>query len=237
MILYFYLNVHLKLEMGGLAEAGPETPSMVFQRRRMMDARVVTIARTAADLTVLTAISFVAPLAAYLDVEVLHDGLTEISVTEISQSILLLLSTLLFCLEAKRRPYARGFLVLVAGFFACMFIREQDYFLDLILREGWLFLAVPTAVVSVGLAVVWRKSVLTPMAAFTRTRSCVFIVAGLVIVIVFSRIFGSGHILWAGIMGSDYKGLYKTVIQEGLELFGYGFIFFGSLLLNQEVMR
>ncbi len=201
-----------------------------------MDARVVTIAKSAVDLAVLIAVSTAAPLAAYLDVEVLHDGLAEISITEILQSILLLLSTLLLCAEVKRRPYARGFLVLVAGFFACMFIREQDYFLDFIFREAWFFAALTASIVAAALAVVWRESVLSPMAAFTRTRSCVFIVAGLVIVVVFSRIFGSGHLLWAGIMGSDYKGLYKTVIQEGLELFGYGFIFFGSLLLNQEAM-
>ena len=32
-------------------------------------------------------------------------------------------------------------------------------------------------------------------------------------------------------LGEHYKSMYKQVIQEGIELFGYMFIFYGALLL------
>ena len=56
-----------------------------------------------------------------------------------------------------------------------------------------------------------------------------YIFIGLLIIIVFSRAFGTGS-LWHDIMGDDYDTLYKNIIQEGLELFGYGLVLYGSML-------
>lgn len=51
---------------------------------------------------------------------------------------------------------------------------------------------------------------------------------------IFSRIFGSGT-LWKDVMNDDYHHIYKTIIQEGLELFGYVFLFIGSFHQLREV--
>ncbi len=44
-----------------------------------------------------------------------------------------------------------------------------------------------------------------------------------------SRTFGSGNLLWHAILEEDSSRA-KTVVQEGLELMGYAFIFYGSLV-------
>src|SRR5690554_8102983 len=53
----------------------------------------------------------------YLDIVVLENGLPEVGVTETMQAVLLLASAVLFARKVRRNPKARGFLVLVTGFF------------------------------------------------------------------------------------------------------------------------
>ena len=55
----------------------------------------------------------------------------------------------------------------------------------------------------------------------------------LLIVLVFSRVFGS-HLLWRELMGGDYDWAYKAIIQEALELSGYILIAYGSWLAYRE---
>ena len=50
--------------------------------------------------------------------------------------------------------------------------------------------------------------------------------------IVFSRLFGTGS-LWKDIATVDSR-IVKTVVQEGLELFGYALILIGSILSHIE---
>jgi hypothetical protein len=50
-------------------------------------------------------------------------------------------------------------------------------------------------------------------------------------VLVFSRVFGTGS-LWRAIMLDEYQNLYKSVIQEGLELFGYLLIAYGTVQMT-----
>jgi hypothetical protein len=41
-------------------------------------------------------------------------------------------------------------------------------------------------------------------------------------------VFGNGSLLWSHVMNSDYEQIFKDALQEGLELFGYVFIAYGS---------
>ena len=154
--------------------------------------------------------------------------------TELLEDLLLLLSTTVFLAKAWGHFESRGFLVLVGGFFACMLIRELDFAFDVIHHGAWRYPAILTAAASIALAIACRKTVLAPMAAYVDTKSCIYVSIGLLIVMVFGRLFGSGRLIWIDIMGMDYKGVYKTIIQEGLELFGYVFVSYGSCLLPRE---
>jgi hypothetical protein len=168
-----------------------------------------------------------------IDGEIILAGASENSVTEYTQEGLILLSAILFGIGAWRRPESRGFLVLVAGLFGCMFVREFDNHLDRIAHGFWVYPAVLLAVTSIVYARLCGRTVLAPMAVYTQTRSYVYLSIGLLIVIVFSRIVGSNS-LWRELMGDDYQWAYKTIIQEALELSGYVLIAYGSWLAYRE---
>lgn len=191
------------------------------------------ILHAVADFLFLMILIVAVPLALFVDCRMSGHGIREASITEISQETLILLAAVLFWREARRSPSSRGFLILAGGFFACMFIRELDFVFDEVCHGFWLCPAILTALASVAVALAYRQTILSSMADFFASRSSVYVSIGLLIVFVFSRLFGS-HWLWGEAMGADYKSDYKSIIQEGLELFGYGFIFFGAHLLRRE---
>lgn len=184
------------------------------------------------EAVVLAILMIAVPLILVLDLIVLEHGVKEISVTEFTQEGLLFLSMVLIGITAWRQKDSRGFLVLVTGFFAAMLIREIDVFLDAISHGFWIY---PAILISAG-AIIYstrlRNTVFTPMVQFSASKPFAYLVIGLLLVLLFSRAFGTSQ-FWSAIMGADYNRLYKTIIQEGLELLGYALIFFGSVLIYQ----
>jgi len=181
---------------------------------------------------VLAILMLAVPLILALDIIVLEHGVQEISVTEFTQEGLLFLSMVLIGITAWQRPDSRGFLVLVTGLFAAMLIREVDVFLDTISQGFWIY---PAVLISAG-AIIYstrlRGTVFTPMIRFSASKPFAYLVIGLLLVLLFSRAFGTSQ-FWSEIMGADYNRLYKSIIQEGLELLGYALICFGSVLIYQ----
>ena len=169
------------------------------------------------------------PITVTFDVVQLDNRVGETSVTELTQELLLAISVLLFLITAIRRPESRGFLVLVTGFLACMLIREGDMWFDLITHGFWVYPATLCAAVSIYLAIRSRGTISSSMDNYTRSQSFAFMAVGLLIVLVFSRLFGT-HGLWQEIMQHNYDPFYKTVIQEGIELLGYWLVLAGSVL-------
>lgn len=173
----------------------------------------------------------IAPLALYLDLVIFQNDVGELSATEISQEVFVFITMTLFGIRAKQQPSARGFYLLVTGFFACVLIRELDQLFDLIWHGFWVIPAAATALISIGMAVTrYKDSIVEPMARYTSTREYVYMVGGLLMVLVFSRVFGSGHLLWEHIMGQNYNYVLKSAMQEGLELLGYSWMCYGTLL-------
>jgi hypothetical protein len=176
-------------------------------------------------------LTLVPVLCVHIDL-VMHGGTPEVSATEFTQEALLLMSALLFGYGAWRYKNSRGFCVLVAGLLTCMLVRELDAYLDHLWHGCWSLIAYSVlAVCATYIIVCCYGTVLEPMSSFTYTRAYPHLVLGLIVVLVFSRIFGS-KILLSDILGifgrSGYK--FKSVIQEGLELFGYVLIAYGSWL-------
>lgn len=196
-----------------------------------MGREIGVILKALVEFMLLAVITLLPAATVYIDIVVMGHELADRSVTEDIQEILILLSALMLLYGAWRLPASRGFLVLVAGFFACMLIREFDELLNSISHGFWIYPALLIAIVSIGWAIVCRDTVLVPMAAFIGTRAYYNILFGLLVVLIFSRIFGSGNLLWTDIMGEDFHWVYRSAIQEGLELFGYIFIAYGSCRL------
>lgn len=173
------------------------------------------------------------PAAVYLDVVVLKHGMPEFGVTEISQELCLLVVTLFFYRLAFKLPQQRGFLFLVAGLFLSMLIRELDYLFDLIRHGFWKYPVAVVVLCSGILAAIYRASVLPAMAEASRSFPFAYILAGLAVVLFFSRVFGTGS-LWTAVLDSGVgvaaPALVKNTVQEGLELLGYVLILYGTLL-------
>lgn len=176
------------------------------------------------------------PLVIAIDVVWLGHGVTEHSVTEFSQAGLLLVSLILIFATAWQNPDSRGFLVLVAGLFAAMFIREADIYFDLLAKGSWLYPALAVSLVAIVYALKHRDTIITPMIDFSITKSFTCVAVGLLIVVLFSRLFGTGQ-LWQAVMGEDYRKIYKSIIQEGLELLGYVLICFGWARIYRKGLK
>ena len=177
---------------------------------------------------ILVVLMIAVPLVVAIDVVWLDHGVMENSVTEFAQAGLLLLSALLIGLSVRQNTESRGFLVLVAGLFAAMLVREIDVYFDMIAKGSWLYPALAVSLLAIVYASRQRGTVIVPMVRISATKSFNYIVVGLLLVIFFSRLFGTGQ-LWQEVMGADYRNLYKSIIQEGLELLGYVLICFGSV--------
>lgn len=163
---------------------------------------------------------------AYIDISA-AGRIKDASYTENLQETLLILSSAIFIYLAKKKK-SRG-LLLVAGFFACMWIREWDAVFDDIFHGAWKYIAIPTAIgftyfaLREGMQKVWDD-----LAEFMKSKSYDIVVTGLIIVLIVSRLLGN-RAIWMLMSGPDFKYVFKTFIEEGVELLGYMIIFTGSM--------
>lgn len=171
---------------------------------------------------------------AYVDISA-AGRIKDASYTENLQETLLVLSSVIFIYSAKKNN-TRG-LLLVAGFFMCMFIREWDAVFDEFIHGAWKYIAIPTAIgftywgLRDGMQKAWDD-----IAEFIKSNSYNIIVAGLIIVLVVSRLLGN-RTIWMLMSGPDFKYVFKTFIEEGLELLGYMVIFAGSTMYYLECKK
>jgi len=156
----------------------------------------------------------------WLDVSVFNTEILEISFTEITQEVMLLLCAWLFW--SAPAPGARGgFDVLAAGFFAALLMRELDGLFDPISHSAWLWpcLAIAGSAVFFALKPANRRRTATDLAAFMRSPTFAALSTGMA-VLIFSRVFGMG-VFWHHILGEGYARLAKTAVEEGVELMAY----------------
>ncbi|NLG34773.1 MAG: hypothetical protein GX548_05415 [Lentisphaerae bacterium] len=199
-----------------------------------LPARAV-VARALGEFLILSVMMTIVPLVLAIDLIILDQPINERSWTEAAQHVFILLTFLRFALYARRHPSSRGFSILAAGFFGCMAIREFDSLFDHICHGFWLYPALLLAAVSVWRATAdGRNSVLAGIASFVNSRAYYPILFGLLILLVFSRSFGSGQLLWHHLLDDNNARFFKTALQESLELLGYMFLFHGARLYTRR---
>ncbi|MBQ4077158.1 MAG: hypothetical protein IJD65_05785 [Mailhella sp.] len=157
----------------------------------------------------------------------------EAGLTELTQSAMLAATAGLYALEAYRRPCLRHAMVLVAGFFGCMLIREQDYFLDFISHGFWLWPALALAFGCIAYACTDLRRTLAGLEHFVRWKYFPFLIIGLVIVLAYSRLFGS-RMGWELLLGKRFVYSMKSGVEESSELLGYLFILASAILANTD---
>lgn len=192
-------------------------------------AREHPVAVLAQDGLVLAVVALIPPLFVNLDILVLKNGVGEASLTEFGQEAVLLAVAVGFWRLAWQNRSSRGFSALAGGLTTCMLIRELDAWLCLIVDGLWAWLAALTAVGTV--AYVWkqeRKTVWGPLREFVGSKPYQWMLFGLVVMVLFSQVFGSGNLVWKHVLLAGYTHLMKTALQEGLELFGYLLFGYGA---------
>ena len=154
-------------------------------------------------------------------------SIPEDSLTEYTQETLLAISPLLFLYKAKQQRMTG--LYLVVGLLSCMFIRELDAVFDLIFHGAWKFFALPTALLCVYLAL--REGLASAsdhLKRFTASTSYLFFIAGLITILIVSRIVGM-RAIGEFIFCNNFHQSIKSFLEEGTELFGYIFLFMSSI--------
>jgi len=167
------------------------------------------------------------PVIVFSDRHIFMHGFSEHSRAEILQAALTALAASIYWVRSVQLPDCRSWLQALAGFFTIVLIREMDFYLDYIYHGFWSLLASLCLVLV--LVMTWRSrhTFRTGLVQYLAHNAHVYVMIGVVIVVLFSRIFGSSDFLLA-IMEEQYNPAFKTSMQEGLELFGYFLIAMGS---------
>lgn len=166
--------------------------------------------------------------AIYIDVNWMNDAMHETSLTETLQEVMLASIAAMFFLSSRRRAAQRGALILIGGFYSCMLIRELDFVFDVVEHGSWVWFALATAAASLALALRAPRGTLEGLVAFVTHRSWLMTASGLLIVLVFSRLFGM-HQLWQHLMLDGYNRVVKNIAEEGTELLGYSICWLASV--------
>lgn len=156
----------------------------------------------------------------FIDILVLNNGISETSVTELGQEIIVAMISLFFFIKACKNSEQRGVFTLIMGFFLCILIRELDGVFDQIAHGSWVWFALTVAFVCIAIAIREGQKTLNGLIHFITHPSHGMLVSGLLCILLFSRLFGMG-ILWHKLLGEDYNRTVKNMVEEGCELFGY----------------
>ena len=181
-------------------------------------------------------VAAIAYLVIRTDIIVLKNGLSENSLTEYYQQILLLIVIFSFSYIAVVKKEARSFSLLIIGFFSCMCIRESDGVLDKVYHGFWLVPALLVAFSCIYFAMKDKKGLLSTAARFFDSRYFYTLSCALVIVLVFSRLAGMGY-LWQTLLDDHYIRTIKNLAEEGTELLGYSLLAYSALGFGIEVHR
>ena len=164
-----------------------------------------------------------------IHLEVIHSGgnVGENSLVEYLQEFYLLVTGTLFAAVAVKRSEQRGFAILVAGFFSVLLIRELDSLFDQIVHGFWKYPAWVVAMSAIGYALNNKTTTVKPLLDYLNHKSFAMMLAGMVTLLVFSRIYGMG-VLWQAAMQENYIRTVKNLAEEGLELLAYSLVLFAA---------
>ncbi|WP_299136334.1 hypothetical protein [uncultured Vibrio sp.] len=185
---------------------------------------------------VVLAISIVANLALRIDFVLLNGNVGEISVTEMLQQLLLVVTSGSFIYLARERSEVKHAALLISAFFAVMFIREMDFWFDKIVHGAWVVPALLVAGSAIFYAVKNGKRTIDQLALILASPHMNLLVTGVMLLLVFSRLFGMGS-FWHNVMGDDYVRVVKNIAEEGTELLAYCLIAFASLKTVISITR
>lgn len=150
------------------------------------------------------------------------DYFGEITFTEISQEIILFLLFGFYLFLGKKLPETEPVSSLVGLFFLLSFVREFNF-----LPFSWLIPASIVLVVFIIVLIRNFKKMGNATLAFFGNPASGWLLAGLIITFVFSRLFGRSK-FWLLLYSEDNYRLAKAAVEEGIELLGNSIMLIGA---------
>lgn len=152
-----------------------------------------------------------------------HYGVESETAIEWVQSLVLGATAVVFYVMAAKIASERSGLLLIAGFMTTLFIREQDAYFDLISHGFWKYIVI---VYLAGLFFyVWKRGLaetLEGLAQFVRSKAFITMLAGVGMLLVYSRLYGSDRFVWSlFIEDTHWRYIAKRLSEESMELMSY----------------
>ncbi|TCL70902.1 hypothetical protein EDC14_100847 [Hydrogenispora ethanolica] len=176
----------------------------------------------------------------FIDIILLKNSVTEISATEFSQEAILCIIAGLFLYLSFRYPQIKYGMIIIAGFFTCLLIRELDFLTDNT-PFSWFYLVLAIILVCLFLAIKHKENALYGLNHFCKNEAYYIMMCGLMLMVVTSRIIGM-KIIWQHLVGPSYR-VVKNAVEEGNELLGCLFClvatlkYAGTLLQNRKMSQ
>ncbi|NJN42434.1 MAG: hypothetical protein HC811_09640 [Flammeovirgaceae bacterium] len=155
----------------------------------------------------------------------------ELSYTEIAQEVFLLLLCIVYVIIAYKFPKVKGLALAFLGVYLSALAREYNNYFHTWFSGMWQTIVIVILLVTTYLVNKNRLTLLKPLRKFVDTPSFGLTLCGILIVLIFSRLYGL-HTIWFNILNADLTGSYrwiKNAAEEGTELLGYSFLFFGAI--------
>ena len=160
-----------------------------------------------------------------------EDRFSERGFTELAQTGLLALTTLLLLyarIGLRELPHVS---LLLLAFVASSLIREQDALLDARVFDGaWQLLVTAIILPSLYRVIRHRGAFAAQFAAYANTLSFGLFAAGFLTTYVFSRLYGRQD-FWRAVLQENYVRDFKSTAEEVVELFGYALILIAMIEL------
>ncbi|OLQ85503.1 hypothetical protein BIY21_04500 [Vibrio ponticus] len=177
-------------------------------------------------------ISVLVNVSLRLDVQFFETNLSETSLTELLQILLLVMIVSVFINLSKKVGQLYHASVLIAGFFSALAIRELDHWFDKISHGFWLYPALLVSGVAIYIASKGRKETLEELAEIIDCLYGKLLIISVMLLLVFSRLYGMGS-FWRSVMGADFSRDVKNISEEGIELLCYFLICFSAIKIYQ----
>ncbi|MDW6005541.1 hypothetical protein [Vibrio mangrovi] len=154
--------------------------------------------------------------------------ISEKSVTEYVQQILLGIAVVAFYRIKVGHEALRHAAILISGFFMVLFIRELDFLFDHVWHGFWIYPALLVTLAALAYAFRGRDQILHEFAEILSVPNMRLLVCSVMILISFSRLFGMGS-FWHMVMHEYYIRDVKNIAEEGIELLCYALISYSAV--------
>lgn len=161
---------------------------------------------------------------------------SEHSATEKMHDLFAFISCVVFFIAARLSQSLRPAAVMVGTLVGLMLIREFDAFLDDNLFDGaWQVLVYGSIAASAFYLFKQPNPVKPSLIEYSHTSSSGIFLSGILVVLVFSRLFGRGS-FWEAVMGDGYVRVVKNIAEEGTELMGYALLVIAAVEFLWQVV-